>query len=783
MDTSERAVPRRVVELRVHGVSGTPPEELLDRPLVRQVAGDRVTGFYRPREAQDARDVPVPDDGRGPHVRAYLEAYTWGGLTSGAPVRALWLLLLPFALLNVAPRLRPAALGPRRLAAVLLLARVLAVLSTMTLVIGAAMIGIDLVGWQCGAGRACGGLPAGVLGLLVAAPPRGRVLAGALLPAVLLVVLWVMSRVTVERYEAVPDSATSNRGPTDELDKKADALDPSLDHPWLWRGTHMVRRLRRLHLQAGVLAIVLVAVLALDTRPGAVVVALLTAGACVALVGALAQPDLTGRRPSARLEPRSARLQRACSVLTLVAASGTALLLVAAPVHAGGTGLPGLDVLVTVGFTVQVAIVGALAALVAPVRDRAAGLRGWGTPLLASVGVLLGAVFTAGMYIYSANWLRTGGTVPSLAAIGTSVAAFAVPWALRFAMACFAGTAIVLAVLVVAGVVVLRTGWKTHVPPDEVEAAYPQAHRTTARDDDIRKVFWKAQVVDRIDAPLRVVIGLTTLAAGVATVGALVRLAPGVAALEAAGKVGWMIALGAYLASGLLVLLVLLGLAVFRVPATRRSVGIIWDLASFWPRAVHPLAPPCYAERTVPDLKTRIRWHACGPGGSDLPQGALVLAAHSQGTVISAAALIQMAPREDGPEILERVGFLSYGCVLRRLYSRYFPTYFSVDTLTDLEEKLDGRAGQPARWTNLWRRSDYLGGPVGNGSGALAGCDVELTDPVYTPPPGDLAPPLPGRHSNYPRDPEFQRRVADLALLLPVSTSSLDPASAPRTVM
>jgi len=38
-----------VVELRVHGVSGTPPEELLDRQLVRQVAGDKIAGFYRPR--------------------------------------------------------------------------------------------------------------------------------------------------------------------------------------------------------------------------------------------------------------------------------------------------------------------------------------------------------------------------------------------------------------------------------------------------------------------------------------------------------------------------------------------------------------------------------------------------------------------------------------------------------------------------------------------------------------------------------------------------------------
>ncbi|HEY0485997.1 MAG TPA: hypothetical protein VGD72_07090, partial [Mycobacteriales bacterium] len=47
-----------VVELRVHGVSGTPPEELLERtPLVR-VAGDRTAGFYRPAVAELRDDPP-----------------------------------------------------------------------------------------------------------------------------------------------------------------------------------------------------------------------------------------------------------------------------------------------------------------------------------------------------------------------------------------------------------------------------------------------------------------------------------------------------------------------------------------------------------------------------------------------------------------------------------------------------------------------------------------------------------------------------------------------------
>ncbi len=46
------------VEIRIHGVSGTPPAELLDRADVRQVAGDRIAGFFRPAVPDLQRDRP-----------------------------------------------------------------------------------------------------------------------------------------------------------------------------------------------------------------------------------------------------------------------------------------------------------------------------------------------------------------------------------------------------------------------------------------------------------------------------------------------------------------------------------------------------------------------------------------------------------------------------------------------------------------------------------------------------------------------------------------------------
>jgi len=74
-----------LVELRVHGVSGTPPEALLSCPteFLEEVAGDKSAGFYR-------RQPWLEDATSGPPGawRKVLEAYSWGGLTSGPASRA-----------------------------------------------------------------------------------------------------------------------------------------------------------------------------------------------------------------------------------------------------------------------------------------------------------------------------------------------------------------------------------------------------------------------------------------------------------------------------------------------------------------------------------------------------------------------------------------------------------------------------------------------------------------------------------------------------------------------
>src|SRR5512139_2939285 len=98
---------KTVVELRVHGVSGTPPEVMLNCPteFLEQVRGDRDAAFFRRATwIDDAISPPQPGV-----WRRRMEAYSWGGLTSCRASRALWLLFLPFSLINLAHWMLPPA--------------------------------------------------------------------------------------------------------------------------------------------------------------------------------------------------------------------------------------------------------------------------------------------------------------------------------------------------------------------------------------------------------------------------------------------------------------------------------------------------------------------------------------------------------------------------------------------------------------------------------------------------------------------------------------------------
>lgn len=244
-----------VTELRIHGVSGTPPDESLNDPNVTRVSGDSTAGFYRrvwlggePPATLPYADVPAAGGGRGDgRVPFRREAYSWGGLTSGAGSRALWMLLLPFMLANVAFWMYPVARQPgqrgprplRELSAIF--QRLFSLSLTVTLIMAAVAISADLAGWQCGGSSAClakhGFLH--FLSLSFFQPPGHRLAVATLLPLAVVALLWVLGNKSWNNYERIQVPATDQASPLPIGDRR------------MWNGAEPVRRLRSLHVSTG----------------------------------------------------------------------------------------------------------------------------------------------------------------------------------------------------------------------------------------------------------------------------------------------------------------------------------------------------------------------------------------------------------------------------------------------------------------------------------------------------------------------------------------------------
>jgi hypothetical protein len=280
------------IELRVHGVSGTPPEAMLDHPHVRRCAGDDEAGFYR-------RRYP---DGLTPPGADRLEAYSWGGLTSGSSLRVLWLLLLPFTLVNVSHFMQPRELpaGDRRRRLLEAVLRLLALSLTLTLVLSVAGVAMDLAAWQCPAASAtCSDRQVFLrfLGQGFWHQPGRRVALAALVPTALVWLLWYFGTRTWRGNEQV----TRPQG-------TILAAPLPLQRRELWNGGEPVRRLRRVHVAAA-LAVV-AALVTFPARqhlaagrawsgPGPLLGWLLLAGTAVVLAVAVVTVLLsrTARRP------------------------------------------------------------------------------------------------------------------------------------------------------------------------------------------------------------------------------------------------------------------------------------------------------------------------------------------------------------------------------------------------------------------------------------------------------------------------------------------------------
>ncbi|PRY00746.1 hypothetical protein [Allonocardiopsis opalescens] len=754
----------RAIELRIHGVSGTPADELLDCVPSVRVLGDGLAGFFRLR-----RDVePPPGD-------VVKEAYTWGNLTSGRSSRALWLLLLPFMLANLAYWMRPRQLGGGYGAAhnavnhvYDAVVRLLALSLTLLLALASAGVSMDIVAWQCASTAACGS--EGWLHVVSTgwwASPGRRLALAAAVPVLVVGVLWRLSHRAWKDYETDRSA--------DPVHREAEA---PLSRPGFWRGRAIVGRLRTVHVSASLAAVAGLLALApwrADDAAGAgaqaavgwwlVLVAAVLAGLCTLLAMLESWPG-SGRRWPGRLGA-AYPFVRAASILTLVAAAGYAC--VPRPGWAAAGPLPGFSGLLAGLFLAQCVLLLALLVVTALLyttgrQHRAAALRGLAGPLTAALGVLLGGAFSAAVAIRSAGWLGGCPIGPSTPEAGC--VPFSLPGAYAWVLVGFTVEALT-ALLMVAGLWFayrrLAVGMREPVVRQYGSDADPGRTDEIARGRALGRLTEALPVC--LVALMLPALALVVVTFGTASGGRVDALLTQAVADEALyvptlalgdmpepllGSVDAMVTLGTWLSGLLLIGLVFLGRTAYVNRPVRQAVGILWDVGTFWPRAAHPLSPPCYAERSVPQLVSRV--------SAAVREGVgVVLSGHSQGSVLAAATIWQLPEDCQG-----KVALLTYGSPLDRLYSRYFPAYFGPVAFEDLNART-------ATWTNLWRTTDPIGGQIHLPRGRTVPPGEPLPDPrEYDPGPGDALYPPVEAHGRYTEDPDYR------PALLAAATASAD---------
>ncbi|MGW5670189.1 hypothetical protein, partial [Micromonospora sp. NPDC003776] len=664
--------PREVVELRVHGVSGASAEQVLDRPNVRQVAGDRSGGFYRPRPG-------YPDTTGAGGVT--LEAYRWRDLPSGTAVRTLSLVfLLPFMLCNMAIWMRPA--GDGMPGAVLKgLCRVLALTLTALYVLAVAGAALDLVAWKCMASPRClagrswlswlGGRPAGLrLALL------------ALVPAAAVALVW--------RLGTRPGWAFAEfRGPLTASGQH------QLTAVGQWDAAPMVARLRAIHIAAALATLdaVLLAARITGSAPAAWIVplAVLTAAvlaACVVLVCAHPVIDRTER---SRGTDRGVR-QLQAGALVLTVAVLVAVAVDPAPWPAV-INLPAYPTILGVLFLTQTALLIVLGVAVLWARGPAPGgsrLRALGSPVMGAVATGLAVAFSAELVYRVADLLdRSAPTAERLA----SSPPLAYKWAIfGFFLAVAVASATAVVVAVASGPARRRAAAAI------LDRDFPDAPPESGpRRQEVEKAIARARFTERLTPLALTYAALNGLGMVTTTLG-MVKQYPGDLIDRwtpiPADLVNFALVMGSYVIAFVVLGLIIGGLFAYRTAEFRRYVGVLWDVGTFWPRAAHPFAPPCYAERAVPELSRRIAY-LTGQGHG------VLLTGHSHGSILLAAAVLQLPP-----QTVDRVALLTYGSPMRRLYARWFPAYVHHEVLCELGQRVGWR------WINLWRDTDPIGGWV-----------------------------------------------------------------------
>ena len=766
----------RVVELRVHGFSGTSAESLVDAVAAVDVAGDGLGRVVRPADRL-RRPAPGPVlMAAGRPVPRTVEGYVWGAMTSGGWAKATWALLLPFALANVAhwmlPPLPPDRSVGRSLALLLRsLLRTVSLLLTCLLIGQFTLLSLDLLAAQClapGTGCLAGAAPE-----WARTAPYLRATVGLLPVAALLWLLWRVSGTEWTAPEPGPGTSpgAAPHAPGPGLPATPLAGDP--DTPTL----------RALHTIAGLATAALLAAggpygpAGGLTAPWVAALVLLS----IAVAGVVLLDDPTGT--SADRGGDWVRLVLGAWPRRMLLAAGAALLVAVAvmlPLPAGP--LPGSDSTIESISAMLTVLCGAFALLLVPAarlarpgwsalpREMRPWAGGWAAAPVLALAVLTGAGFGAGFALTARRVLgREDLELPP------GYSAITVVWG--------AGGALLAAGALLVGLTLAVRQWRLVRRRGGLPVEVPMLHSRPAERAAVAPAWWRADLmrchVHRVViAVAGVLVALVGVRWGVHL--ASVQLPSWTAPVSAFG-----VTVLAALAGGLLG-------AVYRAarqPDAARQLGQLWDLVSFWPREAHPTVPPCYPLKVVPELVRRAREHLADPTVR------VVLAGHSQGSLLTAVAAARLLADLPVPD-RSRVGLVTAGSQLQWAYPRAFPSVVPHSCLAELSGALGGRWRSLCRGTDpiggavtTWRRQVFEGSLLGIGfradgsegalpaatrspDGALVlGGDHWLPDPAGRPVPGQRWHPGILGHRDYQADPEWDRAVA-LAAGLPAANGS-----------
>ncbi|GAA2963630.1 hypothetical protein [Actinokineospora diospyrosa] len=762
----------RVVELRVHGIMGTSAENLVTSVAAVDVAGDGVGRIVRPADRL-LRPAPGPVlRAEGRSVPRVVEGYVWGAMTSGGMAKATWALLFPFSLANMAHWMLPPIPSGHRTARLLgalnrSLLRLAALLLTALLVSQAAVVSLDLVAAQCLApGTGCLDWVPDWLRSTTSL----RQLVG--LAPVLLGIL-VLHRVSTVAWEtpAAPNPPDAQPNLRVELPGRNLVSDP--DTP----------ALRALHLTAALALVALLPVGGPFSPPppglafGVWAAALVVVGICVVCVLALddprgAEPSRAGRH----LRTALGRLPRA--VLLLV---GAALAVAAGvitdplPARMVGTG-PTVEA-TAAGLIAVIVLLGLFlvpAALIArrgwahQARELRPWAGGWMAAPVLAISALLGGGFGAGLAIslrklVGSEWIDLPRGYEQVTLLWGAAAAI--------------GLAVAIPISAVAAVRMLLT------PARYAEIGL--LHEGRPADATAATRAWRLAGWQRRNAH-RMILAL----AGVLAAGTGISVTMRIADLHPPLWMDPFPALGILTLGALVVGLMRAIYTAVQEPEAGRRLGVIADLASFWPREAHPTVPPCYALKVAPELAARVMEHLKDPSTR------VVLTGHSQGSLIVAVTAARLMEVLNEPE-RQRLGVVTVGSQLQWAYPRAFPAAVPHASLGELAQRLG------TRWRSLCRGTDPLGGAVTTWNRQV--CDNQLLGTGFRPdgtvgplPAATVSPtgalvlggdhwlpdpmrgPFQGRrwvagtlgHGNYTADPEWDRAIALAAGLDPEEPQS-----------